>query len=146
MTESYSFHFVNPPILPQVWPVIANMLQESPETWSQFETLESIKDHLEKEHLILGVTHKGPEIVFALIMSIRVYSIARTLHLVWCYGPGLDEHIEGTLSAVERFAEINNCDFVSVEGRFGWQDKLAKYGYGDPKVVVRKRVNKNRMH
>lgn len=144
--DSFSFHFVSPPVLPQVWPVVEGMLRESPETWTQFETLESIRDHLEKEHLILGVTHKGPEIVFALIMSIRIYAIARTLHLVWCYGPGISEHIESSLSAIERFAELNGCDFVSVEGRSGWEAILAPFGYGDTKVIVRKRINKHRMN
>lgn len=142
----FDFHFIPPPALQVWWPQITTMLLKCEETWAEYETIESIRDAVLNENLILGVTHDNSAAVFSVLVSIRGYHLVRTLHIVWCYGPGLDEHIDNTLSAIEQFAAVNDCQYVSVEGRSGWTERLKRFGYGDKKVVLRKRISRQRMN
>ena len=125
------------------WPQLRDLLLGCPETWNDYETTDSIYTSLESgfASLVIVVREGSTKIEFAAIFQVRNYTEARTVHIFWCSGKNIDRYAEIFCAEMELMAAKMKIDWVEFgPARRGLEPFMAKFGYGDVKVIMRKKI------
>jgi hypothetical protein len=90
----------------------------------------------------------GPRDCFTFIMfsQVAIYPAARWLELVLAFGSQLETLFPLLDATMEKFARDQNCTTIEMIGRLGWDKKLRPYGAERVGVVMRKRIELERVH
>lgn len=140
----YQVIFVPTVAVPMWWPKLEAMLMKCPETWQDYETLESIYGGLTSQNsgnLVVVIEKGTTNIVFAAFFQIRNYTQTRVLDIHWGSGESIEKFSDLFLTAVDEFARKLGIARIEMSyARAGFKKVLAPHGYTAEKVVFRKQV------
>ena len=114
--------------------------------WPDYDKDTLIQDLHEENLCCLVVVDRVSEQIYAYSISqIRQYKTGvKNLHVYIVGGKHMEKWFDSYLSALELIAQLNNTDYITCNGRKGWQRYLKKYGYVTKSDdVVMKKFNTN---
>lgn len=138
--NEYKFIPVPPESLPMWWDKISALYAATPETWADYDKIESIYEQHRTGNRVLYITLDGLELQFAISGTVQTWPMGRVVHLDWCAGKNVKEYIGLALSSLETMAWQVNAFEVQFSGREGWKKLLEPFGYRVTHVVYSKRL------
>ncbi len=135
--ETYEIILVTPKLLELFWGDVKVLLEQTRETWDEYDTIDSIHEaiHTGKRHLWVCVDLGG--VFLAGITCFDVYPVQKVLRLMWLGGSHLSK-VLWFLKHVEHWALMKGATKVETAGRKGWQKLLEPYGYKYKHVLLTK--------
>lgn len=64
----------------------------------------------------------------------------RTLHIVALAGVDAQDWLAQGMDQLDTFAKSQNCQYVTLEGRYGWKKLLKDFGFNESWIKLRKEV------
>lgn len=128
-----------PDHLEKAWPIVAPQLQRALDESLGELSLEGVRQRLMKAKMQLWMIGDefDEDTLGVVITQVERGEMASFLNIVLCAGDGLEEWIDH-LHVLEMFAEQQNCEYIKVHGRAGWERILKPYGYKKYSVVLSK--------
>lgn len=142
MDQQKEFEFIPVPAeaIPLWWHRIEKLYKETPETWSDYETLENIyNQHLAGTRL-LWITLCKMEVHFAISGTVQTWPKGRQVVLDWCAGKDTEKFMGLALSHLEDLARQVDAMEIQFIGREGWKRPLAKFGYSVSHTIYSKKL------
>lgn len=103
-------------------------------------TQESLWAALKQGLMQLWLGEVNDEIAMALVTEIADYPARRQCTIVMAGGSHLDQFMP-FLATLEAWARYSGCQRIRIEGRSGWQRKLAPSGYQSAGVILVRNLN-----
>lgn len=138
--DQYKFIPVPSESIPMWWGKLEALYKSTPETWADYEKLESIYEQHLSGRRILYICIVETELVFAISGTVQSYPMGKVVHLDWCAGRNVRDYIGLALSSLETLAWQVNAFEVQFSGREGWKKLLAPFGYHPTHVTYSKRL------
>jgi hypothetical protein len=100
----------------------------------------------------LGAVYRGDKFVIHVVDLDSMQAVAvglleccelrdgRTLHVRYLAGDGMGEWLDALLEELERIADVEQCAFLSLQGRPGWMRELRCRGWTPAAVYLRRRL------
>ncbi len=121
---------VSPKLLDEVWLFAVELLEESPQYWQEFATLETIYKRIKATTVQLWLMNDEQGFIAAMITEVLQGVIYKELKIIWIGGTDFNSAVEnGFTDYVHLWAKREGCDRVKFEGRKAWTRKLLPLGY-----------------
>lgn len=122
----------------EFWPIIVKfLLMVESRDWTTDEVYEAI---IHKEAQVWGMADSGDLMGFCIT---RVQNERERYGLLWiCAGRGIDKALPALFTCIEPWFKSLGCKYVKIYGRRGWLRMMAKHGYVEHAVEVRKQLSK----
>jgi hypothetical protein len=115
--------------LDEVWPKIEEYMEGAAEyTFGRF-IAEDILDGLKTKPQQLWIAYNETEILGGVVTEIMVYPRMNTLTMHFTGGKELPKWKDPMLSALQLFAQANDCSVIESFGREGWGRVFKNDGY-----------------
>lgn len=131
--------------LERFWPGVSEMLDKLPHTWG----------HFTKEEIQAGVFGGGLQLwgvgphgvaIFMLLTTVAFYPSKKALVLTWGAGTFRKSMIPLLDATLTNYGRAQGCDLIEVHGREGWARMLSGIGFKQDKIVLSRKIEKERMH
>lgn len=137
----FDFYVVPPVAISMWWFQIEALLRKCPETWENFETLESIYDRLSLGTESLFILVQGSKVVFAAIGQVVNYAKTKSVQIIWGSGNLDADLVRIFVQGLETFARRLKVEWIEYGPmRPGFERWLLPYGYEKARVITRKRI------
>lgn len=123
------------------WEKVERLYRSTPQTWEDFETIESIYEQHRTGTRILYLALKDMEVHFAISGTVQTWPKGKLVILDWCAGREVKKFITLALASLEDFARQVEARDVQFVGREGWKKYLEPYGYQVTHTIYSKRVS-----
>lgn len=121
---------------PLVKPLLAQAVMRQPHGW----TTQAVIEYCAADKMQLWVAGEMGEPISAVcVTEIDQRPTAKALKVLYLAGDKMERWLD-LIEHLERFAAAEDCDGVEVIGRYGWERKLADYGYSRRAIIVRKDI------
>lgn len=114
--------------IPNVWPLIVPYIEDAifrePRTHELADIVHGIETYKFTPWIIMDDTK---EVIGAAITSIEQFPLMRVAVLNWMAGIDIfedDEWKSNSLQPFAKWASVNGCDVIRIDGREGWSRKL----------------------
>lgn len=137
-----SFHIIPPASLSIWWGAVERFLTQCPDTWNEYETVESIYDALRTGQHRLAVLLEDNKVKFCGIFQVNEYPKVQTVQVFWCAGENMGrQELEPFMMGLESFAKKNGLAYVECgPSRPGFERWLGPMGYEKVRVYTRKKI------
>ncbi len=123
------------------WPDIANSLAKVSHIWDDCYTLDSLlHGALEQK---IQIWSAGDDIQHKIILFTDVLLTPegnRYMRIFLAVGEGIEEYLPMLDATLDRFAQIQGCTHILIEGRSGWERLLKPIGFKKRHVALTRRV------
>lgn len=138
----YEFTTVPTESVPMFWPQVQELLMKCPETWSDFETLESIYDRLSRGTRQLALILVGTKVEFAGIFQVVHYPVTKSIQIVWGSGRIENESLGAFIMGMEHLAKKHKFEWVEYGPmRNGFERLICPFGYERARIMTRKKIS-----
>lgn len=123
------------------WPDIAQSLALVPHTWEDSYTLDSLLHGALEQKLQVWAVGDDTRHRVILFTDVLLTSAGdRHLRIFLAVGQGIVEYLPMLDATLDRFAEIQGCSHVFIEGRDGWERMLRSIGFKKRHITLTRRV------
>lgn len=143
MDNDRTFDFVPVPMesVPLWWDQVERLYRDTPETWEDYDNIESIYDqHMRGHRLLYVALEQGLKLEFAISGTVQTWPTGKTVVLDWCAGRDIKRYLSLALSSLEDLARQVDAFEVKFVGREGWKKHLEPFGYRVTHVTYTKRL------
>lgn len=123
------------------WPQIQECLEEAPELWNKYYTVEGLLHSAYAESVQVWVLCDEREKLTCIFFSrVMASEVGRDLLIFWMWGHKAIGAVKCISLAMDRFAAHHECRNITVVGRPGWVRALRALGGQFEAVLVRRPV------
>jgi len=128
------------------WPEIVRQLNECPQVWRKWWTLDALYDAAAAHYIqcwAVGTEDSIHGMAFSRITELPTGSFFQVF--LSC-GHGLIEKADEIEATWERFADYHNCVMAEINGRPGWERVLKKRGFEKTSTTMSKSLTKAKVN
>ena len=106
----------------------------------QFTVDEIGKSIFDGEQQLWILVDEEEKITGAIVTQVLSYPRSKSLEIMACAGKDMDDYMYDSMDAFEKFARMNQCDSIRLEGRRGWLKVLKPYGFEEAAIVLERKI------
>jgi hypothetical protein len=132
------FGMVEREMVPVVWPLVAPILRDKGRKWLEIVSEAEVFEWLVGGRADLWLGMHDQHLDGFVIGHWECYSHRKRYLILYIAGANLDKYIQQGLTKLEQYCCIMGGEALVLEGRRGWVKWLARYGYRQETVRLKK--------